>query len=101
MIRRPPGSTRTDTLFPYTTLFRSHGNYSIGWRRLGSLGCRIGDPKKSRKSAKNGANCLCRVLLLPIVSCCFLSCDFWVEINFPCCPSGDVWCQAWHPLASP
>src|SRR3546814_12809986 len=22
-IRRPPGSTRTDTLFPYTTLFRS------------------------------------------------------------------------------
>src|SRR3546814_3426697 len=25
MIRRPPGSTRTDTLFPYTTLFRSQG----------------------------------------------------------------------------
>src|SRR3546814_16988561 len=24
MIRRPPGSTRTDTLFPYTTLFRSY-----------------------------------------------------------------------------
>src|SRR3546814_19335092 len=24
MIRRPPKSTRTDTLFPYTTLFRSH-----------------------------------------------------------------------------
>src|SRR3546814_13462055 len=23
MIRRPPGSTRTDTLFPYTTLFQS------------------------------------------------------------------------------
>src|SRR3546814_16295144 len=23
-IRRPPRSTRTDTLFPYTTLFRSH-----------------------------------------------------------------------------
>src|SRR3546814_3602436 len=27
MIRRPPISTRTDTLFPYTTLFRS-----CGWR---------------------------------------------------------------------
>src|SRR3546814_8033354 len=27
MIRRPPRSTRTDTLFPYTTLFRS-------WQRL-------------------------------------------------------------------
>src|SRR3546814_13744610 len=27
MIRRPPRSTRTDTLFPYTTLFRSHAKY--------------------------------------------------------------------------
>src|SRR3546814_19868183 len=26
MIRRPPRSTRTDTLFPYTTLFRSIGD---------------------------------------------------------------------------
>src|SRR3546814_6192545 len=25
-IRRPPRSTRTDTLFPYTTLFRSHAS---------------------------------------------------------------------------
>src|SRR3546814_1811421 len=29
MIRRPPGSTRTDTLFPYTTLFRSLDDISI------------------------------------------------------------------------
>src|SRR3546814_3500966 len=29
MIRRPPRSTRTDTLFPYTTLFRSCGSRSI------------------------------------------------------------------------
>src|SRR3546814_7578869 len=30
MIRRPPRSTRTDTLFPYTTLFRSvHGKGKI------------------------------------------------------------------------
>src|SRR3546814_11730086 len=30
MIRRPPRSTRTDTLFPYTTLFRSrHGLAAI------------------------------------------------------------------------
>src|SRR3546814_14483882 len=27
MIRRPPRSTRTDTLFPYTTLFRSGGTF--------------------------------------------------------------------------
>src|SRR3546814_10510511 len=26
MIRRPPRSTRTDTLFPYTTLFRSRSS---------------------------------------------------------------------------
>src|SRR3546814_2758004 len=32
MIRRPPGSTRTDTLFPYTTLFRSErpDAYAVG-----------------------------------------------------------------------
>src|SRR3546814_18430661 len=29
MIRRPPRSTRTDTLFPYTTLFRSHRRAAI------------------------------------------------------------------------
>src|SRR3546814_3755228 len=29
MIRRPPRSTRTDTLFPYTTLFRSPGAFTI------------------------------------------------------------------------
>src|SRR3546814_17446958 len=28
MIRRPPRSTRTDTLFPYTTLFRSENDES-------------------------------------------------------------------------
>src|SRR3546814_13669024 len=27
IIRRPPRSTRTDTLFPYTTLFRSHARF--------------------------------------------------------------------------
>src|SRR3546814_11260712 len=29
MIRRPPGSTRTDTLFPYTTLFRSQAAHAV------------------------------------------------------------------------
>src|SRR3546814_18293648 len=45
MIRRPPRSTRTDTLFPYTTLFRSlinmfHGGKTplVGSDRLGELG---------------------------------------------------------------
>src|SRR3546814_5929535 len=37
MIRRPPRSTRTDTLFPYTTLFRSvphHGRPHVPGRLL-------------------------------------------------------------------
>src|SRR3546814_8358047 len=33
MIRRPPRSTRTDTLFPYTTLFRSPASGQASTRR--------------------------------------------------------------------
>src|SRR3546814_4869044 len=36
MIRRPPRSTRTDTLFPYTTLFRSDDE-SVGGVGLDAL----------------------------------------------------------------
>src|SRR3546814_18628875 len=36
MIRRPPSSTRTDTLCPYTTLFRSWRSGALGRRRLDS-----------------------------------------------------------------
>src|SRR3546814_11583721 len=36
MIRRPPSSTRTDTLFPYTTLFRS-------FESAGAIQAQIGD----------------------------------------------------------
>src|SRR3546814_2516361 len=35
MIRRPPRATRTDTLFPYTTLFRS--GMGKAWRDRGAL----------------------------------------------------------------
>src|SRR3546814_3492249 len=42
MIRRPPRSTRTDTLFPYTTLFRSAQSY----RALTSSGSYPGWPSK-------------------------------------------------------
>src|SRR3546814_10679965 len=37
MIRRPPRSTRTDTLFPYTTLFRSQA----GKQRLNCAGAAV------------------------------------------------------------
>src|SRR3546814_7859838 len=36
MIRRPPRSTRTDTLFPYTTLFRSANARERGRRDAGA-----------------------------------------------------------------
>src|SRR3546814_16953525 len=38
MIRRPPRSTRTDTLFPYTTLFRSDDDRRRGLSVSGFLG---------------------------------------------------------------
>src|SRR3546814_15152205 len=44
MIRRPPRSTRTDTLFPYTTLFRSDCEpqvYGLGVKELWDI-----DPQK-------------------------------------------------------
>src|SRR3546814_8892572 len=40
MILRPPGSTRPDTLFPYTTLFRSLGDV-FAYLREGELRSRI------------------------------------------------------------
>src|SRR3546814_16650235 len=43
MIRRPPRSTRTDTLFPYTTLFRSLGSDLIDIRRIEKTLERFGD----------------------------------------------------------
>src|SRR3546814_8213701 len=46
MIRRPPISTRTDTLFPYTTLFRSNGVESIAEALLGYDGLSIAVSRK-------------------------------------------------------
>src|SRR3546814_987755 len=53
MIRRPPRSTRTDTLFPYTTRFRCAG--SDGEIRRGSLdGHNIVDLGPFQSSSRNG-----------------------------------------------
>src|SRR3546814_18423875 len=40
MIRRPPRSTRTDTLFPYTTLFRSY-SYPHGYHNRSQEGFNV------------------------------------------------------------
>src|SRR3546814_2933118 len=56
MIRRPPRSTRTDTLFPYTTLFRS---LLSNFRPRGSCApdraCRTAAASKSRRRALDRA----------------------------------------------
>src|SRR3546814_17225572 len=56
MIRRPPRSTRTDTLFPYTTLFRStqpdftlaHDLNGARLLEIGVLDARSGDDDRRR-----------------------------------------------------
>src|SRR3546814_5447164 len=50
MIRRPPRSTRTDTLFPYTTLFRSAEQCSCQQKIKGELHQAF--PISSRTSVK-------------------------------------------------
>src|SRR3546814_5096142 len=46
MIPRPPRSTRTDTLFPYTTLFRSDETAPQGDLRFWKAKCLVGDSRK-------------------------------------------------------
>src|SRR3546814_19915635 len=51
MIRRPPRSTRTDTLFPYTTLFRSHAAIAERWQQhRANFWDRTGRPKGADES---------------------------------------------------
>src|SRR3546814_11632951 len=51
MIRRPPRSTRTDTLFPYTTLFRSR----LAPRDQRQRRAVLHDPAAARRPADAGA----------------------------------------------
>src|SRR3546814_1308142 len=56
MIRRPPRSTRTDTLFPYTTLFRSGDRQERprGAGSAGSLSARWGEDSLSLRHHAGG-----------------------------------------------
>src|SRR3546814_6491506 len=88
MIRRPPRSTLTDTLFPYTTLFRSHrlaariATQALGHRirqhgveaeslpfiktaqiRMAEQPDRPIDRKSTRRTPVTNAHLVCRLLL--------------------------------------
>src|SRR3546814_1109521 len=84
MIRRPPRSTRTDTLFPYTTLFRSQAIHhpatpyiAPGGDQGGHRGGReprhsgirarahagVADRKSTRRTPVTNAHLVCRLLL--------------------------------------
>src|SRR3546814_2865495 len=52
MIRPPPRSTRTDTLFPYTTLFRSERGPGVARRRPRS-GCATRSRRRKRRSSRS------------------------------------------------
>src|SRR3546814_4671017 len=54
MIRRPPRSTRTDTLLPYTTLFRSARRFRAGRKFVGTARTAptIARRRSSRRLAK-------------------------------------------------
>src|SRR3546814_2981436 len=64
MIRRPPRSTRTDTLFPYTTLFRScrlvhpgsRARVAAPWRSLRPCSYCIGRKRCSSETPHAAAN---------------------------------------------
>src|SRR3546814_4130128 len=54
MIRRPPRSTRTDTLFPYTTLFRS-GQNKLGLKNSAAKALpRLSGPKARHVRIEHG-----------------------------------------------
>src|SRR3546814_12225870 len=54
MIRRPPRSTRTDTLFPYTTLFRSDDDRVFALRRGGGRDILRDGGRGKRRAGKRG-----------------------------------------------
>src|SRR3546814_11994011 len=60
MIRRPPRSTRTDTLFPYTTLFRSVGRL-VEHQQVARPGEQAGQQQARLLAAGQGLDRLARL----------------------------------------
>src|SRR3546814_16916050 len=65
MIRRPPRSTRTDTLFPYTTLFRSPGQTLAEVNGLGTVWVNAAIPEAQAGGVRVGAPARVTVTAFP------------------------------------
>src|SRR3546814_1013428 len=61
MIRRPPRSTRTDTLFPYTTLFRSVAAIEALGRKAVAIQGDVAEPATARGFVEGAVAALGRV----------------------------------------
>src|SRR3546814_12725406 len=90
LIRRPPRSTRTDTLFPYTTLFRSKAGL-CHWEILIKLGAEIyyEDLRETRIVGNNGMEvCGLRLVAQLCWDEVFLAgALFDISVSL-CCPGG-------------
>src|SRR3546814_1329382 len=72
MIRRPPRSTRTDTLFPYTTLFRSRLEIDPFQRRAryrarGQMRSGVAADPGADAAHRDGSGLLCTIKRLSIM----------------------------------
>src|SRR3546814_3095729 len=66
IIRRPPGSTPTDTLFPYTPLFRSHGAAGPFRPRCAALVCAAARVVRRPSSMRRGNHMSAWIRTIPI-----------------------------------
>src|SRR3546814_7267575 len=88
MIRRPPRSTRTDTLFPYTTLFRSREEIDLAGQciasKIGATAEGMGQPRALIANRKLGrtVDTLDRVF------------DLDIEVVER---KGEIRCKSWRP----
>src|SRR3546814_7125291 len=92
MLRPPPRSTLTDTLFPYPTLFRSAPS---GWtpslsaaqttgRRLRLPGCQVFPSSQHRQPLSASSNCEATLMYLRPASCAWVTAsDSVAELRRP------------------
>src|SRR3546814_1022229 len=77
MIRRPPRSTRTDTLFPYTTLFRSQGREAM----VSFVRSRLGEQLMARGHSSSDVEWTNSVLDPKALTICFRSEEHTSELQ--------------------